>query len=213
MDDAGLLGRGIYDIAEVARLVRRSSDEIAGWAVATRGRDPLLIPRQRRLLSFYDLVTAFVVAELRRRDVPLRKIRDARRVLAEHYALDWPLAYGAILNKLANVGSDVYVEIDEWIDASAGGQRAFQQVIEPLLHHLTFDAEGMADQWRPRAGVLIAPAVQAGAPCIEGTRITTEFIGDLVRGGEDVADVARDFDLDQAQVLAALEFEQDLRAA
>jgi uncharacterized protein (DUF433 family) len=212
VNDPRLLGRGIYDLAEVARLVRRSADEVAGWAVATEDRDALLFPRQDRLLSFYDLVTAHVVAEFRGRGVPLFKLRDARHMLARHFELDWPLAHAAGLRRLASSGSDVYVLLEEWVDAGRGGQRAFQEIVGPLLRHLDFDAESMATTWRPVRGVLLDPAVQAGAPCLEGTRIATELVAELVEAGEDVEDVADDYGVDPALVRAAVEFEHGLAA-
>lgn len=213
MHDTTLLGRGIYDAAEVARLVRRSVDEVAGWAAATRNQDALLIPRHGRLLSFYDLVTACVVAELRRRDIPLRKIRDSRRTLAAHFAVDWPLAYAASLNGLATLGSDVYALVDQWIDAGRGGQSAIQEIVEPLLHRLDFGADGMASLWRPAPGVVVNPLVQAGAPCVSGTRISTEFLAGLVDAGETVDDIARDYSLDPEDVANAVSFERALVAA
>jgi uncharacterized protein (DUF433 family) len=212
VNDPRLLGRGIYDVAEVARLVRRTADEVAGWAAATHERDALLFPRQDRLLSFYDLVTAHVVAEFRDRGVPLVKLRDARQTLARLFDVDWPLAHAATFNGLATVGSDVFVLAEEWIDAGRGGQAALQEVVEPLLHRLDFDAESMAATWRPVRGVLLDPAVQAGAPCIEGTRIATELVAELVDAGEDVADVADDYGVAPDLVRAAVEFEHGLAA-
>jgi uncharacterized protein (DUF433 family) len=213
MDDTTLLGRGIYDVAEVARLVRRSADEVAGWAAATRDADALLLPRQRRLLSFYDLVTAVVTAEFRGRGVPLRNIRDARRTLAADFDVDWPLAHAAGLRRLASSGKDVLVSHDDaWYAASKGGQRAIDEVVRPLLRRLAFDSEEMASLWRPAPGVVVDPRVQAGAPCLKGTRLTTEFLAGLAESDEDPADIARDYGVPPATVRAAIEFERRLAA-
>ena len=215
MTDTHLLGRGIYDAAEIARLVHAEPDDVARWATPTQRHDALLHPVEGRLLSFYDLVTAIVTSELLRRGAPLLKVRDARRTLAQEFEVEWPLAHLAALNKLASVGRDVFVEIDmEWVDAGRGGQRAFQDVVVPLLHRIDFDrVNQMALIWRPADGVVVNPSVQAGAPCIEGTRVSTQFVADLVDAGEDPADVAADLDLDADVVRAAVEFEHGLAAA
>jgi hypothetical protein len=63
---------------EVARLVQRSPAEVATSAGRTRREDALLTPAQGRLLSFYDLVTAEITAELRRRGVRLDTVPGAR---------------------------------------------------------------------------------------------------------------------------------------
>ena len=211
--DTTFLGRGIYDVVEVARLVGRSPDEVARWGVSTHDRDALLFPRERRLLSFYDLVTAFVVAALRRRGVPLPKVRDARHMLAGHFGVDWPLAHQPVLDGLATSGSDVYVLLGDWIDASRGGQPAIPEVVGPLLQLLDFDAEGMASLWRPVPQVVVNPSVQAGAPCVKGTRIATRFLAELADTGESIEDIADDYDLDVDVVRAALDFERDPVAA
>jgi uncharacterized protein (DUF433 family) len=215
MVDDQLLGRGIYDLGEVARLVHRTADEVEGWAKPAGSYGPLLIARERRLFSFYDLVTAVVTAELRARSVPLPRIRRARDYLAIDAKVDWPLAHYASLGRLANVGSDVFVRDwdDEWIDAGRGGQRAFPAVIKPLLHHLRFDApNGMASSWNPSSSVVVDPRVQAGAPCVKGTRVPTEMLADLLAAGESPEDLARDYGLPPRAVRAALDFEHSLAA-
>lgn len=215
MNDTRLLDRGIYDVVEVARLVRRTPDEVARWGVAAGPGDALLLPREERLLSFYDLVTAAVVARFREQRVPLAKIRSARRYLADRSGVPWPLAHAASLNRLANVGSDLYHLADDADreDASRGGQGAFQAVVVPMLHRLEFDAEDMASLWRPVGGVVIDPRVQAGAPCVEGTRVATELIAGLADAGESPEDIASDYDLDLDVVNAALAYEHGLAAA
>lgn len=207
-----LLGRGIYDVAEVARLVRRPTREVAGWTRGTVGQS-LLRPRAGTMFSFYDLMTAHVTAQLRRRDVPLSKIKDSREYLAKEYQTDWPLAHAEALEKLASAGSDVYEREGDIVDAAKGGQLAFTLIVGPLLRSIEFDATEMAVRWRPRDGVLIAPTVQAGAPCVDGTRVTTQVLEDLAQRGEDPAVLADDFGLSLAAVQAALAYEQELLAA
>ena len=65
-----LLGRGIYDIAEAARIVRRHPDTVARW---TRGTDPLNHVESDRIISFLDLISLWVISELIRRGVPRRR--------------------------------------------------------------------------------------------------------------------------------------------
>lgn len=208
-----LLGRGIYDVAEVARLVRRPTREVAGWARGTGGQ-LLLRPRAGAMFSFYDLMTAHVTAQLRRRDVPLSKIKDSREYLAKEYDTDWPLAHAEALKRLASAGSDVYERREgDIVDAAKGGQLAFALIVGPLLQSLEFDAAEMAMRWRPRDGVLIAPTVQAGAPCVDGTRVTTQVLEALAMRDEAPAVLADDFGLSLAAVQAALAYEQELLAA
>jgi uncharacterized protein (DUF433 family) len=207
-----LLGKGIYDVDEVARLIRRSDSEVSTWASREVG---LLLPQERRVFSFYDLITAALVAELRRRGVPLGKVQAARTWLTTQIDEPWPLAHAVGLRRLASVGRDVYFLHDEagWLDASLGGQMPFQPVVKPLIRHLDFDpSTRMAARWRPTTGVVLDPTIQAGAPCLEGTRLTTELISDLAAAGEDTEDIAEDYDVDVKLIRQALRYEQQLVA-
>lgn len=209
-----LLGRGIYDLGEIARLVQRSPAEVSTWARSTARTDALLFPRQSRLFAFPDLVTAVVVAELRGRDVRLDRIRHARHYLATKVESDWPLAHFAALNELATSGASVYVGSKrDWLDASEGGQMAFYEVASPLMRRLEFGRDGLATLWRPVDGIVVNPAIQAGAPCVEGTRISTEFLAELEFVGEEPEDIAHDYDLDIALVSQALRYEHEHRTA
>ena len=81
---------------------------------------------------------------------------------------------------LATVGAGFFTEVESgvgWENVGQGGQLAFQAVVVPLLEPIEFNDEGMAAIWRPRAEVWINPAVQAGEPCVDGSRVPTGLIG------------------------------------
>lgn len=61
--------------------------------------------------------------------------------------------------------------------------------------------------YRPLPGVLVDPRVQFGRPCLEGTGIKTSVVASRVRGWESIGDVAIDYDVDEALVRAAVEYE------
>ena len=90
----------------------------------------------------------------------------------------------------------------------------------PLLEPIEFNDDGMAAIWRPRAEVWINPAVQAGEPCVDGTRVPTALIArllpaydDKAASEEDIAEVSDDYRLSVAKVRAALDFEDSLNPA
>ncbi|WP_419837991.1 DUF433 domain-containing protein [Candidatus Poriferisodalis sp.] len=75
----------------------------------------------------------------------------------------------------------------------------------------------MAAIWRPAAGVWVNPAVQAGAPCIDGTRVPTRLVASLARTAEDeeskhLADMCDDYRLTPKQVQQAVDYELLLAA-
>lgn len=203
-----LIGRGIYDPTEAARLVRVHPETLARW---TSGQQPLLTPSFERFFDFEDLVSLLVIAELWRRGVQTSEIRHGIEALAEELGVDRPLAHVDAPKRLATVGRAFFANVGEWADAGKRFQLAFQPMIEPVLRPLEYDLHGMAHLWRPIELVTATPTVQAGTPCVEATRVPTTTIDGLVRVGEDVEDIAFDLDLEINQIEAALRFEAALR--
>ena len=68
-----LLGRGIYDPTEAARLVRVHPETLTRW---TSGAGALLTPAFDGFFDFEDLVSLLVIGELWRRSVPVTEIRQ-----------------------------------------------------------------------------------------------------------------------------------------
>ncbi|MYH44099.1 MAG: DUF433 domain-containing protein [Acidimicrobiaceae bacterium] len=210
---AGCLGRGIYDINEVARLLRTGRTRVEGWTRPSGGSPPLLVPELAGLFSFWDLLSLRVVAELIQRGVPRKDIARGAEHLAVTLGTDRPFAHRG----LATVGAGFFADVaGDWQDAGKRGQLAFQGVIEPLLEPITFNDSHMASIWRPHAGVWINPGVQAGAPCVDGTRVPTHLLASLLDIDEpdedDLEAACDDYRLTADQVRAALGYELALAA-
>lgn len=210
-----LIGRGIYDAPEIARLTGVPSRQVGRWAGPASIGGGLLLPTDRGLLTFWDLITARVTGMLLDGGAQLRKIRDARDHLRSEIDFDWPLAHYAGLRRLGVSGQNVWVKDDDgaWSDASLGGQRPFDEMAEPWVARVEFDRLGPASAWRPFDGVVLDPQVQAGSPCVDGTRLTTRFLADLHSQGESVEDLAWAYELDPDLVDRAVKYEERLSQA
>ncbi len=199
--DQRLLGRGIYDLVEAARLIGRDPETVARW---TRGKQPIYPIARTRFLSFLDVVSLLVVSELVSRAVPRREIRAGAEYLAKTLNTDYPFAH----EQLATAGAAFFGKVSDWVDVGKGGQGAFEPVVRDLLRPIEYGADRLAAIWRPRAGVWVNPAVQAGAPCVDGTRVPTRVIAALAEADEDPEDIAEDLHLTLSAVGAALEYER-----
>ena len=211
VSDAGAdsyLGRGIYDVVEVARLVRCTRHRVDGWTRTGPGDDPLLTGELGGLFSFWDLLSLRVIAELAERGVPRSEIARGAEYLTAELGTSRPFAHEG----LATVGRGFFADIESWVDMGLGGQQAFQTVVEPLLRPITFDESGMATIWRPHTSVWVNPEVQAGTPCVDGTRIPTGTLADLHSTGLGIDDLSDDYQLSPAQVQAAISYETSLAA-
>ncbi len=207
------LGKGIYDICEVARLLCRGRAMVEGWTRARAGALPLLTGELGGLFSFWDLVSLRVVAELRRRGVPRDHIARGAKHLEMTLETDRPFAHEA----LATVGTGFFADVaGEWEDAGQGGQLAFQATVEPLLKPITFNDDKMASIWRPHERVWINPEVQAGTPCVDGTRVPTRLLASLLNPEQPDESafkaVCDDYRLTERQVRSALDYEVAIAA-
>jgi uncharacterized protein (DUF433 family) len=201
-----LLNRGIYDGPEVARLIHRDPHTVASWTDARSMRPPLIVPEHpESLFSFLDLVSLVVISELARRRVPREEIYRGGVYLARQLNTSRPFAH----KTLATAGSAFFAEINEWLDVGKGGQAAFEDMVRPVLRPITYEGV-LAAQWRPFREIIVDPRLQAGSPCIEGTRVPTAAVLRYLDSGEEPEDVADDLELTLAQVDAAREYEQGL---
>ena len=203
-----LLGRGIYDPTEAARLLRVHPDTLARWST---GKNAIVAAAFERFFDFEDLVSLLIVSELHRRHVPTEEIRRGVRMLANELGVTRPLAHIDAPKKLATVGKAFFANVGDWADAGKGFQLAFKPMIEPVLRPIEYDSNGMAHLWRPVKFVTATPTVQAGSPCVEATRVPTSTIEGLVHAGEGIDDIAFDLDLEIDKIEAALRFEAALR--
>ncbi len=207
---ATMLNQGVYDLAEAALLLGRGPGQIARWAGPAGRLSAVVSPSFERAFSFADLVSLRVAAQLREANVSDHDLRRGVAALRAHFGSERPLADKAILGRLATSGRSFLVDLgDGWVDIGHGGQGVFQSVVRLYLQRLQFNDAGQPNLWRPAHHVALDPRIQAGAPCIEGTRVPTATIADLLQS-EDAKDIALDFDLSVEDVFAAAAFEESL---
>jgi uncharacterized protein (DUF433 family) len=54
--------------------------------------------------------------------------------------------------------------------------------------------------------IIIDPEIRHGKPVIKGTRVPVDIILGSLAGGMDIAEIARDYDIEKEDVLAALAY-------
>jgi len=201
------LDRGIYDVPEVARLVHADPSTVARWTTRQGPRSALVEPEEPGVLSFHDLISVYVIHELRSRHVRLSDIENGAAYLGRKLRTSRPFAH----KKLATVGKSFFANVEDWVDAGQSGQMAFQEIIKPLMRPIRFGRDELASLWYPHEHVWINPLVQAGTPCIRGTRVPTATVAAMASEGAEA--VADDLGLELIQVMAAISYERTLEAA
>lgn len=214
----GNIGQGLYGLGELRLYIafdgdRRDAERTLYWL--TQVLNPVGHEPQHADYSFTDLVSLFVVRELRKKGVKRRRIREAESHFRKVLGVDRPFA----CEEITTDGFDVYGPGGEAAPgmpsqleaATRGGQHVFREPIKDLLHTIRY-SDGAAAAWAPMPGVVLNPEIQFGAPVVEGTRVHTDLAADVVRNlGMDEAH-ARWPHAEPAAIEQALEFERRLAA-
>jgi len=217
-----------YSFREVALSIGVPVSTLRAWCVGQSNFARVLsLPHdwtEYHALSFFNLIEANVVAELRREyKVPMTRVRTALEFLADNVPVAHPLVEKELL---VTPNQRVYIVHDaKRIDISAGGQWPLDAVIRNLLRRVHRGPQGILtffprvrqpkrnplpeDEYAP---VVVDPEVCFGRPLIAGTAIPTDVVADRYLGGDGIKKMAEDYDLSQEQVEAALRFERLLEA-
>ena len=204
-----MMGSGLYDATEVALLCGLAPDQVVRWSTATAHGDPPVNASFDRLFAFADLVAFTVARQVRENGVSDLHLRRGVAKLRSMWGVDNPLASARVIDRLATSGDSFLAQLvdDDYEDIGRGGQGTFQDVIKVHLKRIEFDGAVHPTKWSPVEGVSINPEIQAGTPCIEGTRIPTSVVAARAMDEPD-DEIAFDLDLDLEAVETAVRFEQ-----
>jgi uncharacterized protein (DUF433 family) len=200
-----------YGVVEAARYMRLPPTTLRQWVTGS-SRVIRLTPGRPPLLSFWNLIEAYVLGGLRRRHrVPLQRVRKALRYVERELDTPRPL----IEQQFMTDGLDLFVEeYGRLINASRAGQTAMRSLLEATLERVERDPRGVAQRLFPWARepsepreVELDPRRAFGKLVVAGTGIPTAIIADRLRAGDTLAHLADDYGLALEQVGAALRWE------
>lgn len=202
-----MLGQGLYDVAEVSSLTGVAVDRVVRWSNDNQRGPAVIVPMFPPMFAFADLVCVQIAQILDKRSVPDRSLRHGVETLRQTTKCDRPLSRRPVIETLATSGvSFLALEGEDYVDIGLGRQGVFQDVARIHLEKVVFDAGGGPRRWAPVEGVLIDPTIQAGAPCLQGTRVPTAVVAGLLNEAE-ADDVAWELDLSVEAVKVAQQFE------
>lgn len=213
-----------YSFREVALSIDVPVSTVRAWCVGQSNFEAVLsLPgewTEYHALSFFNLIEANVIAELRREHkVPMSRVRTALDFLSNNVPVAHPLVETQLL---VTPNQRVYIVHEgKHIDISAGGQWPLDAVVRKLLRRVHRGVQGIVSFF-PRipppahnalpeeeyAPVVVDPEVCFGRPLIAGTAIPTDVVADRYRGGDSIRKMAEDYDLAEEQIEAALRFER-----
>jgi len=175
-----------------------------------------------RALNFLELLEAYTIQTLRaRHQLPMRKIRKAIDYLKKETGEAYPLAKHDL--GFETDGVQLFVtRMGKLVSASERGQLAWREVLQVFLERVDYDASGLALRFYPFTrdfrtdgpkSVVIDPAVCFGRPSVAGRGIATAMVASRYKAGESMAELAADYECEQALIEEAIRAELDLQAA
>ena len=230
LENPRFIGRGIYSVADAARLTKVSRGRASRWLrgyTYRSGEDfresgPVwrsdLPPVDGQLaLSFLDLIEVRFVDAFLKNGVPWKTIRSAAINAMEYFGQGHPLSN----KRFKTDGQSIFLEVvrstgDVDLLDMAKNQYAFRRVISPSLYTgLDFSESNVAVRWWPlgqRRRIVIDPNRSFGRPIISKSGVPTGVIAAAVRTEGSVSRVAKWFEIDQVSAKAAMAFEERLAA-
>ncbi len=218
-----------YGFREAAHYLRVPVSTVRAWATGQKSdrgskhytfRPVLRLPEGSRQLSFFNLVEAFVLDALRRKNnFSLQKLRPAIQYLETSVAPD--TAHPLAQLDVSVFNDELFVERMELLNLSRPGQIAMGEVLRRYLERVERGAGGVqrlypfvrrqVDLDEPRI-IVIDPSLSFGRPVIAGTGIPTAVVAERFKAGERIEDLASDYRLPLPQIEEALRCELELAA-
>lgn len=218
-----------YTVRQAAQYLLLPESTLHSWLVGKvyatkvgerRRAAPVIRPAVARspLLSFWNLVEAYVLAGIRRdHRVSLQKVRKALSYVERELDLKRPLIEQEFLTDGIHLFVETYGEL---VNASQAGQVSMRKMLEESLRRVDRDPKGLAERLFPWSRVPseprqveIDPRRAFGKLVIAGTGVPTEVIAERLRAGDSLKHLARDYRLTTDQVEAALRWELGVAAA
>ena len=226
MATMSVLDREMFSEAEAARLLRVAQSTLNYWLEGgvRRGRTykPVIRvePRgDRSAVTWAKFIEAGLLREYRRTHlVPMAELRAFIDLLRDRYGVPYPLAHHrpfiADRKLLLKAQDAVGLNAEFCLVAVASGQLILTPPSQSFVERVTW-TDDVAAGWRPHddphSPVRMTPDVRFGRPAVHG--VSTEVLWEHAEAGEDVEEMAEDFDLSSSDVRWALAYETSLQAA
>ena len=199
-----------YKVVDAARYSGTSPQRVANWHY--RG-EPVLPGRKRRQpLNYLQLVEVAFVAFFRNQGIPMLRIRNAKKYLAQNFGKEHPLVEYEFKTEGMHIlmeynKFDPDINLEKLIAADRFGQLAWSELLEGKFAEFDYEYE-LALRWHPAGReslVLIDPRIAFGAPMVCG--LPTWVLRGRWKAGETLREIQNEFELSKQAVRDGLHFE------
>ena len=224
----------LYTVAEAARYLDVPSSTFSTWVhgytrkpqeraqvsgaaiVTVRETGENKRHPQEPIIPFIGLAEGLILAAIRRRGVPLQRIRPALKILADKIGLEHALGSKALYTDGAEVLYDFAERAGDTPDARVArqlivvrnGQGVFNEIVRDYLHRITYGSDGYAETIRlpqfAAADIIADPMRSFGKPIFSHGGARVEDALQLFWAGEELSVVAREFGVTEIELQDAV---------
>ncbi|MEI9918957.1 MAG: DNA methyltransferase [Bacteroidota bacterium] len=210
------LNTGIYSVRDVASITGFTDDKIKRWfkdlAIANyegiNGDGQTDIGKLK--ISFHGLIELVVIGTLRENNFSLDKILKARADLRTKTLKVYPFATNNVRDDLKVSGKSIIFKLaDGSIITLDGKGQYLLDVIKQFFKDIEFDTNGVAQKLLPKKGkgkIAIDPKVGDGKPSVKDKGVWAETIASIYTGPESLQLIKEQYDLEEDEILAAIEY-------
>ena len=221
---ADLLDVGIFSVSEAAALLQVKPQRVRGWAFGyanTKG-EPILKNDfgpidGRYAVSFANLIEMDVIRRFANVGVSVKSMRSMIFEARDLAGSDHPFATDLVLR---TDGKKLFAELAQTTgdrglyDLKDKNWAMYDIVFQSLKSDVVYE-NGVATHWFPRRAVtpnvVVHPHFAFGEPCLWGHFIPTSTIVEALAAENDNVETVQDwYDLEEAEILEAVHFEQIL---
>jgi uncharacterized protein (DUF433 family) len=230
-------GRGIYTVAEAARLLHLPPRKARRWAAgydftshgAPRFSEPLIHREFQTAagfveLSFLDVIEMLFIKAFHERGVSLQVIRLTAENATQMLGVDHPFSN----QRFRTDGSTIFARLSKDLDLARvpltsadaklidlrTGQHQFDLIISPFLQRFEYDLKtDLVRQWWPfgkTRGVVLDPTINFGEPIVPRFGIPTRILKLAVSSGRSFERVADWYQVPVQAIRDAVAFEDSL---
>ena len=220
-----LLERPVYTYPQVDRVLGLSDGTALRWLNGYKRRGisypPILRqePRGTRWVNWGEFLEARLLAGYRDFDkIPVQRMRRVVEELREQFDRTYPLACAAPYVQAAGRRMLWQAQEDAGLpDVFAvevgTGQISLAPWVTDFVESASFEDTGDAaitaiQPDRDFPAITLNPSLRGGEPVIDGRNVRVTTIAGLVRGGEDLRDVAEWYELAESDVRQAVEYDR-----
>jgi len=125
--------------------------------------------------------------------------------MSKHLQTNYPFAN----QDLWTVGSEIFYGEEDFLISAETGQPTFPKIHKGFAKKVEYNDRRFAHKFYPlgkEKTIVVNPKIQFGLPTIEGTRILTDVIYDMILGGVNKQDISESYGIDINNIEDVIEF-------